>query len=437
MRMCPSSVRLGFFGASLVALAVAPPSAAQRGGSRDSAGVAIASHRERTEPRVAFTLSPLPVMAIGGVSGDANYEFGQNVPAAARFADGRIVVADPNPAPAVRIYSREGRYVRTLGRRGTGAGEYNNPTNVFILRGDTIAVVDNGRADAILLFTSDGKFQRLERTRTSGFVSMLASGEWLTRSGGGPTGDSIRIFRRPRGDSILAAAPAPPTPRPGDTTGGRGAGRRGIPTPETGLLITTLPGRARISMSDSGVGAAQAAPGGRGAQPAGSPSPFVLAPIVAGLPDGFVYGDPARYEIREYAASGALRRIIRRRVDLRLDSAEIARYKAAQLAGREGDALREAERRLASMTFPRTEPAFERILVDGARRLWVKDFEPVPDSPGQWTVFDPTGAMLGTVSTPPKFRVFEVGSDYVLGRWRDAEGVAYIHLFELRERKEH
>jgi hypothetical protein len=420
----------------MVSLAATPASAAQRGGVRDSAGVAIASHRERNEPRVAFTLSPLPVMAIGGVSGDANYEFGQNVPAAARFADGRIVVADPNP-PAVRIYSREGRYVRTLGRRGTGSGEYNNPTNVFILRGDTIAVVDNGRADAILLFTPDGKFQRLERTRTSGFVSMLASGEWLTRSGGGPSGDSIRIFRRPRGDSVLAAAPAEPPRRPGDTAAARGAGRRGVPTPETGALITTLPGRARISMPDSGgARAAQPGGGGRAMQPAGSPSPFVLAPIVAGLPDGFVYGDPARYEIREYAASGALRRIIRRRVDLRLDSAEIARYKAAQLAGREGEALREAERRIAAMTFPRSRPAFERILVDGARRLWVKDFEPVPDSPGTWTVFDQAGAMLGTVSTPPKFRVFEVGSDYVLGRWRDVEGVAYIHLFELRERRE-
>jgi hypothetical protein len=159
--------------------------------------------------------------------------------------------------------------------------------------------------------------------------------------------------------------------------------------------------------------------------------PFRQPTIVTALPDGFLVGDPHSYEIREYDTSGALRRIIRRDVDLRLTNAMIATYKENQLAGRTGDARRAMETELANREFPATVPAFQRIEVDAARRIWVQDYSVTQDAALTWTVFDRTGKLLGTVTTPARYRLLDFGADYVLGRWRDEDGVAYIRLFSL------
>jgi hypothetical protein len=159
--------------------------------------------------------------------------------------------------------------------------------------------------------------------------------------------------------------------------------------------------------------------------------PFRQPVIVTALPDGFLVGDPDSYEIREYSAIGALRRIIRRDVDLRLTAAMIVGYKEMQLAGRTGDARRAMETEIASREFPRTFPAFQRIEVDAARRIWVQDYSVTQDAPLTWTVFDPAGKMLGAITTPARFRILDFGGDYVLGRWRDDDNVAYIRLHSL------
>jgi hypothetical protein len=63
----------------------------------------------------------------------------------------------------------------------------------------------------------------------------------------------------------------------------------------------------------------------------------------------------------------------------------------------------------------------------------VSDFRLTPDEPGRWTVFDPEGRMLGTVATPARFRVFSIGTDYVLGVWRDDMDVEHVRLFTLEK----
>ncbi len=39
--------------------------------------------------------------------------------------------------------------------------------------------------------------------------------------------------------------------------------------------------------------------------------------------------------------------------------------------------------------------------------------------------------MLGSVETPGDFRLFEIGRDYVLGRWADALDYQHIQIYEL------
>jgi hypothetical protein len=46
-------------------------------------------------------------------------------------------------------------------------------------------------------------------------------------------------------------------------------------------------------------------------------------------------------------------------------------------------------------------------------------------------VFDPEGVWLGTVEVPPGLRIYEIGPDYMLGRWDDELGVEHIRSYRL------
>jgi len=55
---------------------------------------------------------------------------------------------------------------------------------------------------------------------------------------------------------------------------------------------------------------------------------------------------------------------------------------------------------------------------------------PGNDQP-RWKIFDRDGVYLGVVETPPRFRICEVGSDYLLGRWRDDLDVEHVRMYQL------
>ena len=54
-----------------------------------------------------------------------------------------------------------------------------------------------------------------------------------------------------------------------------------------------------------------------------------------------------------------------------------------------------------------------------------------PASRPETAVFDPDGVMLGVVETPKRFRIYEIGSDYVLGRGADDLDVEHIQIYDL------
>jgi hypothetical protein len=39
--------------------------------------------------------------------------------------------------------------------------------------------------------------------------------------------------------------------------------------------------------------------------------------------------------------------------------------------------------------------------------------------------------MLGVVETPPGLRISEIGSDFILGSWRNELGVEHVRIYEL------
>jgi hypothetical protein len=89
---------------------------------------------------------------IGSVDGAEEYTFGQ-VAAVAASPDGTVYVLDAS-IPIVRVFDRAGRYVRSLGRRGQGPGEFTRPETVLATQ-DRVAVRDPGNA-RITVFPAAG-----------------------------------------------------------------------------------------------------------------------------------------------------------------------------------------------------------------------------------------------------------------------------------------
>lgn len=89
------------------------------------------------------------------------------------------------------------------------------------------------------------------------------------------------------------------------------------------------------------------------------------------------------------------------------------------------------ERFLLEMEFPGTFPAYAALRIDPDGHLWVRSYPRSGESGAEWSVFGPDGEWLGTVSMPAGLEVFEIGRDYVLGRWKGEFDVDHVRLHRL------
>ena len=91
------------------------------------------------------------------------------------------------------------------------------------------------------------------------------------------------------------------------------------------------------------------------------------------------------------------------------------------------------EKRLLETQFPATIPAHaNRMYVDPANNVWLQAYAVDPPAEGTtWLVFDDSGRWLGRVQTPARFEVNEIGSDYVLGIWRDDLDVEHVRRYAI------
>jgi hypothetical protein len=122
----------------------------------DSAGVTIVESREpQWREGEGWLVSSEPQLTIGMLDGPREYEL-FDVSAAARQSDGGFVVVDGG-AREVRLYDRDGTFVRTLGGPGSGPGEFQDPTRVLVTGADSVIVWDDANY-RITRFDSAGEF---------------------------------------------------------------------------------------------------------------------------------------------------------------------------------------------------------------------------------------------------------------------------------------
>ena len=161
-------------------------------------------------------------------------------------------------------------------------------------------------------------------------------------------------------------------------------------------------------------------------------------PLSLGIPpysssgDHVYAGEGIEASIERRSNDGVLSRVVRWAIpERRVSDEDRSRYRQAYSVGpRHYDPAAWA-RYLRETPFPERMPLYQRLLVDAQRNLWAERYRTPWEEGSSWYVFDEQGVWLGEVDTPPGLHIFEIGTNYVLGRYRDELDVQSVVMIPL------
>ena len=373
---------------------------------RDSAGIQIVQNeapawKEGQEWRV----SAEPVLDLGVADGDPQEQFAQVVDAL-RLSDGTLLVAD-GQANEIRAFDAQGKYLRTVGRKGGGPGEFEWLSGMYLLPGDSVAAYDY-QSNRLSFFSQSGA---LARSVTLGEmngklpprpIEIFSDGRILATPLYDP---DFKDSEKPVRDTVALALFSP--------AGTQVASLGSVPGDET-VSITGGSGDNRMMLR--------------------SMPPFALSTSFAVHGDRLLIGDPVRYELVERRPDGAVSRLIRRSGGREpVTQADRDAYMEGQRQGMNDPRFREMEERLLRQTvFPERKPFFTGVMVDAGGNIWVRR-PSARDAQAPWDVFEAGGRWLGTVMTPAGVRVTQIGQDFIVGTWEDEMDVPHVRLYHLEK----
>jgi len=333
----------------------------------DSAGITIVANADADllEPEACrVQIAATPMLETGVASGDANYQL-HRVSGATRLGNGNVVVANSG-SHELKQYDAAGRFIRKGGGFGEGPGEFKGLDWIALQRGDTIVTFDT-RLNRIAVFDSSLSFVR---------TVTLAVGDMETAMN--PV--ALDVFDD---GTYLASSMIRPQ-----------AGLGGMVRTDVYLLrfqadgqhadtIGVFPGR-ELTVSTGVI----------------LHPPFERTTQFVPYNELLYVAPQDEYQIERYDQTGELETLIRKPHDNALIT----------------DEHLEAVRWPAQAPQPHsTMPAYESVLIDPLRYLWVLEFAVPGDQAGAMSVFDPEGRFLCTVHLAERFTPLEVGVDYLLG----------------------
>ncbi|HEV8125213.1 MAG TPA: 6-bladed beta-propeller [Gemmatimonadales bacterium] len=372
---------------------------------RDSAGIAIVDNPDvGSAPEVV--LDSLPVLTIGGSGKGPDYDFGE-VRAAVRMGSGQIAVAD-GKSSVIRFYDSTGTFLRQVGRKGQGPGEFQEIGLLWSTPGDSLLVYDLV-SRRLSTFDSAGNFAHQVDLAKQGFLQprgrlndgiILAIGFVFNPETFAATGTATR----PAQPVLLIPADSTPP----DTLG---------PFPGIEMYAVNVEFGGRTFPNPMTV-------------------QFGHTTSVAGRGNRIYVGDNARYEIAVYSLDRKLIQLIRATapevpVTQPMREAQQARNleQMAANAERIPAPLRDqVEGWIKTARYAERLPPYQQIALDLDGNIWVQHFG-MPDEPQRQTVFDSTGAVRARVVLPAKMQVLEFGSNYILGSGEDADGLPFVRLY--------
>ena len=405
-----TTMRRRYLGLALVLCWTAPTAGAQA--TRDSAGIPIVDNGKAAwGPGREWRLSEKPILVIGGGT-SADDQLGR-ITGVTRLSDGRVVVADQSTLQ-LRFYDASGHYLKSVGGKGQGPGEFRDFHTIARLAGDSIAVETLETAS---IFAPSGTFVR--RVRFGPFAPGALQTPFVSVLGRFDNGTAV-VADYPQGQRGPAGA------------------RQWVDSASlflverTGAVLRPL-GKAPVVVF---------------AADAEYPSPMDFGPqaVYASSGRAFYWGFSDEYAIRVYDAEWKLERIIRRAWTPRpLTGPDLDAYVDGwmQMWSKKTGAEREAERKaMREKAYPEFLPAYSAIVATPAGELWVRepDLTGAPGCwclaglstvPSRWSVFDAGGRWLGEVAMAPRFIPLEIGTEYVLGHSRDPDDVPRAVMYRL------
>jgi hypothetical protein len=367
--------------------------------ARDSAGVEIAEIRGDpwTAPEWA-TLDSARAQRILPDEARPETLFGR-VRGALQLSDGSIAVLDIGRY-VVLIFAPDRSLVRSIGRQGQGPGEFESPWRLVRVRGDSVGVVDISGHLEILAVTGDGS-RRMAMPR------------------GSDTGTPQVLGAFANGDFLAILNEFPGAPKPGTN-----------PLYST-LHVVTADGRSGATLGRHQSTQFTFRKGGDG-QFHEIPTLFWAEPGMAVLPAGYVWCLATEFDCQIRSSAGVHVRTIRAPVrTAAVTAGDVAELKRIQLA-RSATAQDTAQLEASILEADRMErfPVLSLIRTDVRGRIWMRSFTwKDSDRTVPWLVLEPTGRVLGTVTMPVRFQVYDIGEDYILGVERDTDDVEGIAMY--------
>ncbi len=321
----------------------------------------------------------------------------------AKLPSGAIAVANGASAE-VRLFSADGRHLRTLGRSGGGPGEFRQISWMGV-SADTIFFADRTGA-RITTYLESGTLVRTVPIMAADSVGAfsvsgrLSDGRWLVRPLLNPRIDGPeRLYR----DTMSVGLLSP--------DGGRVAWLARLPSASVFVYNPRgTPNGLATGVAPLGPGAHVLADGGR-----------------------IAFADMARPAIVIFNDQGRIERTLSLPyVAGEFDEAGVTEARRQRLEeSRNGGANVMIGALYSKGARPPKMPVLGGMVrgLDGA--FWVWPFTLADDVAKDYLVVDSNGRPLATVAGPARFRLREVGPDYLLGVRIDADGVESVVQYRL------
>jgi hypothetical protein len=372
----------------------------------DSAGTRLIRYPADGRARAQWTVDQKPIVRVGGADGQGPAELAQ-VLGVARFADGRVVIADGG-ANELRFFSATGQFIRAVGRVGAGPGEFSNGILLMYRSGDSLVVHD--RSVRLQVFGGDGTLLRsyarppMPGRSVSSWLGMLSDGTGVVQ-GVDPIIDTV---------SAQSTATATLGLRAASATEAR--------------AFTQIPVFERVRKNGRAVG-------------------LFLGAVsrVAVMGERLCAGYTLRWEVRCFDRTGKLAtRTVRDVHPGSVTPADIQEFKKAYAAAnktRNPDSLRMS---MDMLQFAEQRSAFGRFVPSTTGELWIGPFvvlesiipgrrgTAAPDKPTVWSVIGPDGTWSADVTLPARFSLLDAGRDYVAGIELDDDDVESVVVYPLR-----
>ena len=387
----------------------------------DSAGIEIVESVRAAWDGDGWRVAREPTVTIGRTSGDERYLFGEVVGAVV-LPDGRIAVAD-RQAYLIRVYSPEGVHIEDWGGRGEGPGEFSGGLRkLFPYRGDSILVKQ---------FANSGSNVYDDRGR---FGRAVAPEMWLLF-----TYDRPSLGFDPLAGPMLTCCtlwgPLPNGALLGsysDMVSNGGSGTR------RGSVMAAI-----VPASGGAPEPAGLFEGGQYHVDSEGDSwdlQFQVRFSMTVGPDGHFATEGDAYSIEAYDSDGSLRRIIRLARGPRPVTDEVKADHEARLRAQFTSPENEAWlRRKLAVPYPSHLPAFDLLHADPEGNVWAREQRFGADdgiagpATHEFFIFGADGRHLGVIELPGSLEVYQIGTDFLLGKVSDELGVDRVYLYRIEK----